>query len=252
MQLKGLLLCLLAVPATVHSAGVPLWLAGADEGQLAAVTEVWPEAEVLPPGLFPDSPYPDLLSLLENGGMALMVAFDAGPAGLAVSGRLIARGGYDEDLGTVHTAAEESSLLEAISQFRDRVAEIITPVSDTSPEETITLSVGKIIEKLSGLSGWGVAHADGATTDERRRLARRRAYDAAEVDFLDRLEETFYPKVLLDALSYKQVVALVRGYLFVSREELRPGDETYGVALRLTPEGIRLLAGLLFTKLSSR
>ncbi len=240
------------IATAAGSAGVPLWLSGTDDEQLAAVIEVWPEAEVLPPGLSPDSPYPDLLPLLEGGGVALVVAFEAGPAGLAVSGRLIARGGYDEDLGTVHTAAEESSLLEAIRQFRDRVADIITPASDTSPEETITLSVGKIIDRLSKLTGWGVAQSGDATTGERRRLARRRAYDAAEVDFLERLEEIFYPKVLLDALSYSQVVALVRGYLFVFREELRPGDETYGVELRLTPEGIRLLAGLLYTKLNPR
>jgi len=47
------------------------------------------------------------------------------------------------------------------------------------------------------------------------------------------------------------VVALVRGYLFVSREERRTGDETYGVELRLTPEGIRRLTGLLYTRLGA-
>jgi len=47
------------------------------------------------------------------------------------------------------------------------------------------------------------------------------------------------------------VVALVRGYLFVSRQERRTGDETFGIELRLTPEGVRRLTGLLFTRLGA-
>ena len=77
-----------------------------------------------------------------------------------------------------------------------------------------------------------------------------RGVDAAEADFLERLEGTLYPKALLDAVSYNKVVALVRGYLFVSNEEFRSADEAYGVELRLTPEGIHLLTGLLFTELN--
>jgi len=75
-----------------------------------------------------------------------------------------------------------------------------------------------------------------------------RAYHAAEADFLERLEEALFPRALLDDAAYKLVLALVRGHLFVSREERRTADQTHLLELRLTPEGVRRLAGLLFSR----
>jgi hypothetical protein len=242
---------ILALFTTAVSADVRLLVTGADGEELAAITEVWPEAEPLPTDTAWDAPYPELLPLLDEDTPTLIVAVESGPAGLAVSGRLLGRGGYDERLGTIHIAATRSSLLEAVRQFLARVGGSSETASTAAPGEAPTLGAGEIAGKLEKISGWGTAPAGGIRDDQARRRTRQRAYDAAEADFFDRLEETLYPKALLDAASYTQVVALVRGYLFVSREERRIGDETYGVELRLTPEGVRRLAGLLFTRLGA-
>jgi len=234
--------------AAAGSADVQLFFAGADEEQLAALTEAWPEAEILPAGIPWNAPYPELLPFLVGDVPTLLIAVNSGPAGLAVSGRLLGRGGYDERLGTVHIARAQSSLLEAVRQFLARVGTGADSSSSTTSGGMPTPGAGEIAAKLEKISGWGVAPAGGIADDEGRRRTRLRAYDAAEADFLDRLEEALYPKALLDAVSYRQVVALVRGYLFVSREERRTGDENYGIELRLTPEGVRRLTGLLFTR----
>ncbi|MCX7021088.1 MAG: hypothetical protein NTW26_02215 [bacterium] len=249
LALAGVILTLST--AAAGSADVQLLFTGADGEELTALTESWPEAGLLPAGIPWDAPYPELLPLLTGDGPTLLIAVEAGPAGLAVSGRLLGRGGYDERLGTVHIAASQSSLLEAVRQFLARVGVVTGPVTAATPGKTLTLGAGEIAGKLEKISGWGVAPAGGIADDEARRRAHLRAYDAAEADFLDRLEEALYPKTLLDADSYRQVVALVRGYLFVSREERRTGDETYGIELRLTPEGVRRLTGLLFNRLGA-
>jgi hypothetical protein len=245
----ALSLVLLLTPAAEGSADVQLRLFGADEEQLAAVVEAWPEVEPLPADIGWDAPYPALLPLLSGGGVVLVVAVEAGPAGLAVSGRAVAAGGYDADLGTVHIAVEKTSLIEAVRGFHDQIAGMVGRGSGGSPGEAPSLSHREIAERLTGLAGWGVFSSEGATSVELRRRARQRAYEAAEADFFEGLEGTLYPEALLDADPYKRVVALVRGYLFVSREELRPGDRNYSVELRLTPEGVRLLSGLLYKEL---
>jgi hypothetical protein len=237
--------------AAAESVDTQIIFAGADGDQLAALTEAWPEAETLPAGVPWDAPYPELLPFLTGDVPTLLIAVEAGPVGLAVSGRLLGRGGYDERLGTVHIAAAQSSLLEAVRQFLARVWTNADSSSSSTTGGTLAPGAGEIAAKLEKISGWGVAPAGGIADDESRRRTRLRAYDAAEADYLDRLEEALYPKALLDAASYRQVVALVRGYLFVSREERRTGDETYGIELRLTPEGVRRLTGLLFTRLGA-
>ncbi|OGD71542.1 MAG: hypothetical protein A2Y64_02225 [Candidatus Coatesbacteria bacterium RBG_13_66_14] len=251
MRALALVGVILALSTAAGSADVQLLFAGADGEELAALTEAWPEAGLLPPDVPWDAPYPELLPLLVGDVPTLIIAVNAGPSGLAVSGRLLGRGGYDERLGTVHIAASRSSLLEAARQFLARVGTSSGSTTTATPGEVPTPGAGEIAGKLEKISGWGVAPAGGITDDESRRRTRLRAYDAAEADFLDRLEDTLYPKTLLDVASYRQVVALVRGYLFVSREERRTGDETYGIELRLTPEGIRRLTGLLFTRLGA-
>jgi len=237
--------------STAAFADVQLYVAGADGEALSALVEAWPEADPLPADVPWDAPYPELLPLLDENVPTLVIAVESGPAGLAVSGRLLGRGGYDERLGTVHIALSRSSLLEAVRQFIARTGTSAGSLSATTPGEVPSPGAGEIAGKLEKISGWGVAPAGGAADDQARRRARQRAYEAAEADFFDRLEEALYPKALLDADSYRQVVALVRGYLFVSREERRTGDETYGVELRLTPEGIRRLTGLLYTRLGA-
>jgi hypothetical protein len=249
MRLKVSLLLL--VLSTAASADVQLLVAGADEEQISALTEAWPDAETLPASVHWDAPYPELLPLLDGDVPTLIIAIEAGPTGLAVSGRLLGRGGYDERLGTVHIAESRSSLLEAVRQFLARTGAGEGSTSVSTPGEAPTPGVVEIAGKLEKISGWGTAPAGGVADDQSRRRSRQRAYEAAETDFFDRLEDALYPKALLDADSYRQVVALVRGYLFVSRQERRTGDETYGIELRLTPEGIRLLAGLLFTRLGA-
>jgi len=249
MRLKVSLLLLLL--STAASADVQLLVAGADEEQISALTEAWSDAETLPAGIPWDAPYPELLPLLDGDVPTLIIAIEAGPTGLAVSGRLLGRGGYDEGLGTVHIALSRSSLLEAVRQFLARTGAGEGSTSVSTPGEAPTPGVVEIAGKLEKISGWGTAPAGGVADDQSRRRSRQRAYEAAETDFFDRLEDALYPKALLDADSYRQVVALVRGYLFVSRQERRTGDETYGIELRLTPEGIRLLAGLLFTRLGA-
>jgi hypothetical protein len=249
MKLKVSLLLLLLSTAAV--ADVQLLFAGADGEELAALTEAWPDAETLPAGVPWDAPYPELLPLLVGDIPTLIIAVNAGPAGLAVSGRLLGRGGYDERLGTVHIALSRSSLLEAVRQFIARTGANAGSATISTSGEAPTPGVGEIAGKLEKIFGWGTAPAGGIADDQTRRRSRQRAFDAAEADFFDRLEETLYPKALLDVPAYRQVVALVRGYLFVSRQERRTGDETYGIELRLTPEGIRLLAGLLFTRLGA-
>ncbi|HUT97449.1 MAG TPA: hypothetical protein VM054_00060 [bacterium] len=242
---------IISLTAAAGSADVRLLFTGADGEELSALTEAWPEAELLPAGVPWDAPYPELLPLLVGDVPTLLIAVNSGPAGLAVSARLLGRGGYDERLGTVHIAAVQSSLLEAVRQFLARVGTSAGSAFTSIHGEALTLGAGVIAGKLEKISGWGVAPVGGVADDEGRRRTRLRAYDAAEDDFLDRLEEALYPKALLDVASYRQVVALVRGYLFVSREERRTGDETYGIELRLTPEGVRRLTGLLFNRLGA-
>lgn len=237
--------------STTAFADVQLFFTGAEGEELAALAEAWPEAELLPAGVHWDAPYPELLPLLAGDVPTLVIAVEAEPTGLAVSGRLLGRGGYDERLGTVHIALSRSSLLEAVRQFLARTGTDTGSATASIPGEAPTLGVGEIGGKLEIISGWGVAPAGGVADDQSRRRSHQRAYEAAETDFFDRLEETLYPKALLDADSYRQVVALVRGYLFVSREERRTGDETYGVELRLTPEGVRRLVEFLHRGLNA-
>jgi len=249
LTLAGVILALST--AAGGSVDTQIIFAGAEGENLAALTEAWPDAETLPAGIAWDAPYPELLPLLAGDVPTLIIAVNSGPAGWAVSGRLLGRGGYDERLGIVHIAASRSSLLEAVRQFLARVWTNADSSSSSTSGGTPAPRAGEIAAKLEKIAGWGVAPAGGIADDESRRRTRLRAYDAAEADFLDRLEEALYPKALLDADSYRQVVALVRGYLFVSRQERRTGDETFGIELRLTPEGVRRLTGLLFTRLGA-
>jgi hypothetical protein len=251
MRSSTIIFCLLVISTAAGSADVQLFFVGAEGEELAALVEAWPEAELLPAGVPWDAPYPELLPLLSGDVPTLVIAVEAEPTGLAVSGRLLGRGGYDERLGTVHIALSRSSLLEAVRQFLARTGTGEGSTSVSTPGEAPTRGAGEIAGKLEKISGWGTAPAGGVADDQSRRRSRQRAYDAAEADFFDRLEEALYPKALLDADSYRQVVALVRGYLFVSRQERRTGDETYGVELRLTPEGVRRLVEFLHRGLNA-
>ncbi|MCD4734076.1 hypothetical protein K8R78_07565 [bacterium] len=234
-----LLLCLSTIG--VASDGETLYLSGATAEQEQQLRQVWSEARLLPAGLSFDSPYPELLALATDDQQLLIIELLTGAAGLAVSGRLLAAGGFDLALGTIHTSYEPEHLIEAVWQLQGHVeSEKILNTERAIPRE-----LSALVEELEGLIGQGSAPQKGRLNQSALlREQRSHAYSQAEDDFFRQLNEAFYLETLLDETGYRKIQATVRFYLYCYRDE-KLEDGSRQLKLRLSDDGIRALVRLI-------
>ncbi|MBD3372683.1 MAG: hypothetical protein GF403_08215 [Candidatus Coatesbacteria bacterium] len=227
----------------------PVFLSGAEGGQLETLAAEWPRLEPLPEGYHQADPYPRLRELLEGEGALLLVELRDSPTGLAVTARLIAPGGYDEELGSIYTTDDPVHLLTALRSLWER-AESSTVDGDGA--ETYRQTVDKLSDELVTLSGYGTAYVRDDLPPERAQInVQQQAYQQAVDDFLTRLEDRLYLESRLDERTYLATLALVRSGLYVFNNQRRAGDQAFTVEVRLKPEVIRTLTRLLYRGLAA-
>jgi len=234
-----LLLCL-SIAATAAD-GKQLYLSGATAEQEQQLRQVWRNAKPLPADLSLDSPYPDLLILANDDQQLLIIELAEGAAGLVVSGRLLATGGFDLALGSIHTGYEPEHLIEAVWQLQGHIeSEKVISTERATPRE-----LSALVEELEDIIGQGSAPSPQRLNQPRLlREQRSRAYSKAESDFFRQLNEAFYLETMLSSEDYRKIQATVRFYLYCYGDE-KLEDGFRQLKLRLGDEGIRELARLI-------